>query len=116
MYLHVHEPEFRLPGLSLYQRLHNVLEDDKLNARTFIALSIGVIAVATVVGSATPSPAQSQPISSSVVSATCLDPNDDMTLQAYAYVNGYLMCVTVDANTQGVAAYQETAPGSGQFN
>ena len=86
-----------------------------MSSTKFFIGSIATLVIATVVGSATPIRAQSQPISMDAVNAACLSPTDHMTVQAYAYVSGYLMCITVDNLAEGVSVYQETAPGSGQF-
>ncbi|GEM_PF-6707231 len=51
----------------------------------------------------------------SVVSATCLNPTNDMKLDKWAYVNGYLECEASDENAEGNAVYRESPIGSGKF-
>lgn len=85
-----------------------------MKARVLVAL---VLMLASLLGPATPSPATIVPIDAATVNSVCLDPADDMAVAASAYDDaGYLLCVTMDENAEGIALYQETAPGSRQFN
>jgi hypothetical protein len=81
-----------------------------------ILLGASLFAV-SLLGPAAPSRAQIAPIDAGTVNAVCLDSTDDMSIAAYAYDEaGYLMCVATDADSEGVAIYQESSPGSRQFN
>lgn len=84
-----------------------------MRTRSFAALSL---AAALLVAGSTASRADIVPLDAATVNAVCLDSTDDMTVAASAYDSaGYLMCVTVDQNAEGVAIYQESYPGSRQF-
>ena len=84
--------------------------------RTRISMALVLIA-AFLLGPASPTRAQIVPIAPAIVNNVCLNSANDMTVSAYAYDDaGYLLCVTTDENAEGVAIYQESAPGSGQFS
>lgn len=76
--------------------------------------SVNFIAVAQAQASASPTPTPS-PLPIELISATCLNPNDDATVLASAYRDGWLLCETGDENAEGEALYRETPATSGKF-
>ena len=84
-------------------------------AATFhVAVDSSVTVAINAAGTPSPQPTATQP-ALSLVKNVCLTSTNDLQLDAFAYSNGYLLCITSDANTGGQQVYKETSPGNFTF-